>query len=111
MPLVPPSPPSPLSRRTQHQAFVRFSSRLALVFALVAFVDAAFAQAMVGQSLLTFAGNYIVAPLGIFAVVISLAAAFFRPEMAKGGVLAAILCAVIFFVIRMAPQLTTALKN
>ncbi len=104
-------PSSPLLRRSQTQALVRFASRLAVVFALVAFVDAASAQTMVGQSLLTFAGNYVVAPLGIFAMVIALAGAFFRPDLAKGGVFAAILCAVIFFVIRMAPQLTTALKN
>ena len=105
--------PPPVARpaaRAERRAFFRFSLRLGLL-TLVFAAEAAFAQAMVGQSLLTFAGNYLIAPLGIFAMVIALAGAFFRPDLAKSGVTAAIICAVIFFVIRMAPQLTTALKN
>jgi hypothetical protein len=95
----------------RRRAFSRFSSRLLVVFALVAFVDIALGQQMVGQSLLTFAGNYVIAPLGIFAVVIALAGAFFRPDMVRSGVFAAIICAVLFFIIKMAPQLSTALKS
>ena len=97
--------------RVSNRDFLRFTTRLAVLFAVTAFADSAFAQQMVGQSLLTFAGNYIIAPLGIFAVVVALGGGFFRPDLLRGGIYAAFLCAVLFFVIRMAPQLTTALKN
>jgi hypothetical protein len=100
-----------LVARIQSRRFLRFSLRLGVLFAVTLFADSAFAQQMIGQSLLTFAGNYVIAPLGIFAMVIALAGAFFRPDLARGGVFAAIICAVLFFIIRMAPQLATALKN
>ena len=101
----------PRSLRLSSRDFLRFTTRLGVLFAVTLLADNAFAQAMVGQSLLNFAGNYVIAPLGIFAVVIALAGAFFRPDLVRGGVFAAIICALLFFIIRMAPQLTTALKN
>ena len=94
-----------------NRALLHFASRLLFVFALTAFADAALAQQMVGQSLLTFAANNVIAPLGIFATCIAMAGAFFRPDLAKHGVYAAIICAVLFFIIKAAPQLSTALKN
>jgi hypothetical protein len=36
---------------------------------------------MVGQSILDFSANYIIGPLGIFAVVVALAGSIFRPDM------------------------------
>ena len=91
--------------------FVRLAARLLFVLALTVLASNASAQQMVGQSLLTFASNYVIAPLGIFAIVIALAGSFFRPDLVRHGVLAAVICAVLFFIIKMAPQLSTALRN
>jgi hypothetical protein len=78
---------------------------------LVITATPAFAQQMVGMSLMTFAANSIIAPLGIFAVVVALASSFFRPDIVKGAVYAAIICAVVFFVIRSAPQIMQLMQN
>lgn len=88
-----------------------FLARAVPVFVLLAAAQPAFAQAMVGNSLLTFAANYIIGPLGIFAVVAALAGSIFRPDLVKGAIYAAIICAVLFFIIKMSPQLITALRT
>ncbi|MFT3714028.1 MAG: hypothetical protein QM817_40725 [Archangium sp.] len=96
-----------LERRRFERAFARCTA-----IAVTALLAApAFAQQMVGKSILDFGANYIIGPLGIFAVVIALAASVFRPDMVKGAIYAAIICAVLFFVIKMAPQLLTALRT
>lgn len=89
----------------------RFSTRFASLMLLVGSTVPAFAQQMVGQSILEFSANYIIGPLGIFAVVVALAGSIFRPDMVKSAIYAAIICAVLFFVIRMAPQLVQAFRN
>jgi uncharacterized membrane protein YvlD (DUF360 family) len=68
------------------------------------------AYAFAGQELLTWAGDNIIFPLGIVAVVFSLAAALFRPDMLKNGIWAAVICAIIYFLIRSAPSLQSAIQ-
>jgi hypothetical protein len=68
------------------------------------------AYAFAGQELLSWAGDNIIFPLGIVAVIFSLAAALFRPDMLKNGIWAAVICAIIYFIIRSAPSLQSAIQ-
>ncbi len=68
------------------------------------------AYASAGQELLTWAGDNIIFPLGILAVIFSLGAALFRPDMLKNGIWAAVICAIIYFLIRSAPSLQSAIQ-
>jgi len=68
------------------------------------------AYAFAGQELLMWAGDNIIFPLGIIAVIFSLAAALFRPDMLKNGIWAAVICAIIYFLIRAAPSLQSAIQ-
>ena len=68
------------------------------------------AYAFAGQELLMWSGDNIIFPLGILSVIFSLAAALFRPEMVKNGIWAAVICAIIYFLIRAAPGLQSAIQ-
>ena len=68
------------------------------------------AYAFAGQELLMWAGDNIIFPLGIIAVIVSLAAALFRPDLLKNGIWAAVICAIIYFIIRSAPSLQSAIQ-
>ena len=68
------------------------------------------AYAFAGQELLMWAGDNIIFPLGIVAVIFSLAAALFRPDMLKNSIWAAVICAIIYFLIRSAPSLQSAIQ-
>jgi hypothetical protein len=68
------------------------------------------AYAFAGQELLMWAGDNIIFPLGILAVIFSLGAALFRPDMLKNGIWAAVICAIIYFLIRSAPSLQSAIQ-
>ena len=68
------------------------------------------AYGFAGQELLMWAGDNIIFPLGIVAVIFSLAAALFRPDMLKNGIWAAVICAIIYFLIRSAPSLQSAIQ-
>ena len=68
------------------------------------------AYAFAGQELLLWAGDNIIFPLGIIAVIVSLAAALFRPDLLKNGIWAAVICAIIYFLIRSAPSLQSAIQ-
>ena len=94
-----------------NRQFLRLSTRLATLLITVGAAAPAFAQQMVGHSILEFGANYIIGPLGIFAVVLALAGSIFRPDMVRSAIYAAIICAVLFFVIKMAPQLVIAFRN
>jgi hypothetical protein len=102
--------PSATPTVTQKRLYAHFVAHSVLVFALLLSFEA-HAQTMVGLSLLTFAANNIIAPLGIFSVVLALGGSFFRPDLVKGAIYSALICAVLFFIIKSAPQLTTALKS
>lgn len=94
-----------------NRQLLRFSTRFGAALIAVGAAAPAFAQQMVGQSILEFGANYIIGPLGIFAVVVALAGSIFRPDMVRSAIYAAIICAVLFFVVKMAPQLVIAFRN
>jgi len=72
----------------------------AQVVAVVLLVSPALAQAEYpGQEALTFAAKFIIAPLGLFSLIIAMAAAFFRPEYVKQAIYSVIICAVLFFLV------------
>ena len=69
------------------------------------------AHAYLGQQLLEWAASNIIAPLGLIALVVALAGAFFRPDLAKSGVYAALICAALFFIIRQANTIIGNLQS
>jgi len=98
--------------RTQVTHAQRANSIAAVVFAAVVFGIGVRnpAYAFAGQELLQWAGDNIIFPLGILSVIFSLAAALFRPDMVKNGIWAAVICAIIYFLIRAAPGLQSAIQ-
>lgn len=95
------------------RSLVRRRARaLAEVTFLVAFVAVpsfAFAGTYPGQEALEWAARYIIAPLGLFSIVIALGAAFFRPEYVKQAINAVIICAILFFIIQQGESIFKAL--
>lgn len=88
---------------------------LAVAVALVALVALAplpaLAQAtMPGQQLLLFARNYIIAPIALFAIVITGVAAFIRPEMIKASGYIAIIAVVLFFLLANADRVLQVMR-
>ncbi len=92
------------------------SSQAAAAIVLVAVIALAplpaLAQAadMPGQQLLQFARNYIIAPIALFAIVISAVAAFIRPEMIKATGYVAIIAVVLYFLLANADRLLQAMR-
>ncbi len=84
------------------------------VLFLVAFAAApelALAQAtMPGQQLLLFARNYIIAPIALFAIVVSGVAAFVRPDLIKTTGYIAIIAVVLYFLLANADRVLQALR-
>ena len=78
-------------------------------FALLLVPAFAFAADYPGKEALDFAASYVIAPLGLFAFVITIAGSFFNPMMAKQGVVVAILCAVLYFIINQGDKIFTVL--
>lgn len=103
--------PSPVSLGRANRRLAAFAVRAFWVLLVVGCASPAFAQAMLGNSLLTFGANYIIGPIGVFAVVVALAASIFRPDMVRGAVYAALICAVLFFVIKESGAILTALRS
>ncbi len=94
-------------------SLLRGAARFLLLFLVVGVADLAVAQAAgyPGQKLLEFARAYIIAPLGLLSIVVALAASVFRPDFVRGAVYAAIISAVLFFLISSAPSLMNAMKG
>ena len=85
--------------------------QVALVFVIVATPELAFAQAtMPGQQLLTFAKNFIIAPIALFAIVISGVAAFIRPDLIKTTGYIAIIAVILYFLLANADRLMQAIR-
>jgi hypothetical protein len=83
---------------------------LALV-ALAAAPEVALAQAtMPGQQLLQFARNYIIAPIALFAIVITGVAAFIRPDLIRTTGYIAIIAVVLFFLLANADRVLQVLR-
>ena len=87
------------------------AAQVAIVAALVAVPELAFAQAtMPGQQLLTFAKNFIIAPIALFAIVISGVAAFVRPDLIKTTGYIAIIAVILYFLLANADRLMQAIR-
>jgi hypothetical protein len=87
------------------------AAQVALVAAIVAVPELAFAQAtMPGQQLLTFAKNFIIAPIALFAIVISGVAAFIRPDLIKTSGYIAIIAVILYFLLANADRLMQAIR-
>lgn len=91
------------------QSRARFAERFA--FLLVSLGGALPAHAYLGESLLNFAKNNIIAPLGLLAVVVALGASIFRPDLVKTAIYTAIICAVLFFLINSASTFINAVER
>ena len=78
------------------------------VFALIA---PAFALAYPGQSLLEYGRNFVIAPLGLFAIVVGVGGAMFKPDLVKSAIWTAVICAFLFAIISGAPAIMNALQN
>src|SRR5512138_829411 len=87
------------------------AAQVALVVAVVVVPELAFAQAtMPGQQLLTFAKNFIIAPIALFAIVISGVAAFVRPDLIKTTGYIAIIAVILYFLLANADRLMQAIR-
>ena len=85
--------------------------RAAATAALATFVLPTAAMAYAGQGLLEYARSFVIAPLGLFAIVVGIAAAMFKPEVVRTAIWSAVVCAFLFFIISAAPTLVNLLQN
>jgi len=85
---------------------------------LVAFAGATLAPAfaiaqssdMPGQQLLQFARSYIIAPIALFAMIVSGVAAFLRPEMIKVTGYVAFVAVILYFLTANADRILQVLR-
>ena len=80
------------------------------VLALAPLPAAAQVADMPGYQLLQFARNYIIAPIALFAIVISGVAAFVRPEMIKTTGYVAIIAVILYFLLANADRVLQVLR-
>ena len=101
------------------RSHARRNPDLFAVAAVVAFVAVlalaplpALAQSadMPGHQLLQFARNYIIAPIALFAIVISGVAAFIRPELIKSTGYVAIIAVILYFLLANADRLLQVMR-
>ena len=83
---------------------------LTALLALVPGIASAQAADMPGRQLLQFARNYIIAPIALFAIVISAVAAFIRPEMIKATGYVAIIAVVLYFLLANADRVLQVMR-
>jgi hypothetical protein len=87
------------------------AAQMALVLAIAFAPELALAQSnMPGQQLLTFAKNFIIAPIALFAIVISGVAAFIRPDLIRTTGYIAIIAVILFFLLANADRLMLAIR-
>ena len=98
-----------LIRRNPDPAALAAAVALTALVALVP-VPALAQSSMPGQQLLLFARNYIIAPIALFAIVISGVAAFVRPEMIKASAYVAIIAVVLYFLLANANRLLQVMR-
>ncbi len=92
-------------------ACAALAAQVAIVIAAAAAPEIAFAQAtMPGQQLLTFAKNFIIAPIALFAIVISGVAAFIRPDLIRTSGYIAIIAVILYFLLANADRLMQAIR-
>jgi hypothetical protein len=71
----------------------------------------AVALAYPGQTLLEYGRNFVIAPLGLFAIVVGVGGAMFKPDLVKSAIWTAVICAFLFAIISGAPAIMNALQN
>jgi hypothetical protein len=87
------------------------AAQMALVLGIAFAPELALAQSnMPGQQLLTFAKNFIIAPIALFAIVISGVAAFIRPDLIRTTGYIAIIAVILFFLLANADRLMQAIR-
>lgn len=87
------------------------AAQVAVLVAVAAAPELALAQStMPGQQLLAFAKNFIIAPLALFAIVISGVAAFIRPDLVKTTGYIAIIAVILYFLLANADRLMQAIR-
>ena len=79
--------------------------------AVYVLVTPAFALAYPGQTLLEYGRNFVIAPLGLFAIVVGVGGAMFKPDLVKNAIWTAVICAFLFAIISGAPAIMSALQN
>jgi type IV secretory pathway VirB2 component (pilin) len=100
---------SPTCRNPESLA-VAAAVTLVAVLALAPAPAIAQATDMPGQQLLQFARNYIIAPIALFAIIISGVAAFVRPEMIRATAYVAIIAVVLYFLLANADRLLQVMR-
>jgi len=79
--------------------------------AVILWATSAIAQAQqIGQGLINYA-TPIILFLGVGAIVVALVAAVFKPEIVKSAIWAGVILVVIFFILRNAAHLQTAVQQ
>ncbi len=87
------------------------ASQVLVLVAIAVAPELALAQAtMPGQQLLLFARNYIIAPIALFAIVVSGVAAFVRPDLIKATGYIAIIAVVLYFLLANADRVLQAIR-
>ncbi len=87
------------------------AGQVLVLVAIAAAPELALAQAtMPGQQLLLFARNYIIAPIALFAIVVTGVAAFVRPDLIKATGYIAIIAVVLYFLLANADRVLQALR-
>ena len=79
--------------------------------AMFVLVTPGFALAYPGQTLLEYGRNFVIAPLGLFAIVVGVGGAMFKPDLVKNAIWTAVICAFLFAIISGAPAIMSALQN
>jgi hypothetical protein len=88
-----------LDRFTKAYAFVMFS------------LVPAFAHAYMGGTVVNFARDWIIAPLAVIMIIITIGAAMFKPEAAKQAGYVAIVAVVLFLLMAQADTIIGAIKS
>jgi len=98
------------TRRTPDPLAVAAAVALVAVLVLAPLPALAQATDMPGRQLLQFARNYIIAPIALFAIIISGVAAFIRPEMIKATGYVAIIAVILYFLLANADRLLQVMR-
>jgi hypothetical protein len=99
------------SSRSLHLGSERIANGTLAAVAVFLVVAPAFPLAYPGQTLLEYGRNFVIAPLGLFAIVVGVGGAMFKPDLVKGAIWTAVICAFLFAIISGAPAIMNALQN
>jgi len=89
----------------------RLGERTSAAIAASILFTPALASAYAGQTLLEYGRSFVIAPLGLFAIVVGIGASMFKPELVKGAIWTAVICAFLFAIIGGAPSIMNAMQN